>query len=164
MLYGFDCPDRESATAALIVYAVWRSRDRARFRIDPDVWARVERFVKSAAKRSTTIPRFIEVLKPRLACGSLAPKAMAVAMTGYPPFAETEEGEWVRLAPPGERQFLTQVLGQVNHRAVVDLLYRETAYIILMVRDRLERERPREAGIDRILDQLDHEEGEAVGE
>ena len=87
MLYGFDCTERESAVAALVTYAVWRSRDRARFKIDPEVWGKVERFVKASAKRSASIPQFLEALKPRLMCATLSPKAMEVAMVGYPPFA-----------------------------------------------------------------------------
>jgi hypothetical protein len=114
----------------------------------------VERFVKASAKRATTIPAFLEALKPRLCCATLSPRAMHVAMVGYPPFAQTTEGDWVPLAMGGERQFLTEVISRVNQKAVVDKCYRETAWIVLLVRDRLERERPNEAKINQDVDAI----------
>ena len=36
MIYGFDTEDEANATAALLVYATWRSRDTARYRVTPD--------------------------------------------------------------------------------------------------------------------------------
>jgi hypothetical protein len=37
------------------------------------------------------------------------------------------------------------VLQEVDHRQVLDFLYRKTALVVLLVRDRLEREKPLEA-------------------
>lgn len=71
MIYGFDTSDEHAATAALLVYAVYRSRDKARYKASPDMWEQIERFVKDSAKRAKTLPQFIESLKPRLACGSV---------------------------------------------------------------------------------------------
>lgn len=149
MIYGFDCDDRDEATAALIVYAIWRSRDRARYRVTPDVWGQVERFTKASAKRSTTIPVFIEALKPRLLCATIHPRAMEVGIKGRVPLIETGAGELIARAPgPEQREFLTQVRARCDERRVLDILYRETSWVILLVRDRLERERPVEREIE----------------
>jgi hypothetical protein len=67
-MYDFLTEDRDAAVAALLVYSVWRGRDVERYKITPDVWGQVERFVKAAAKRSRTLPEFLERLKPRVAC------------------------------------------------------------------------------------------------
>lgn len=112
---------------------MWRSRDLARHKITPDVWAQNERFVKAAAKRAPSLPGFIEALKPRMSCATLNPRAMT-------------DG-----SDPARRTFLTETLDLADAPAVLDRLYHETAWVVLLVRDRLERERPVEAQITRTL-------------
>lgn len=144
-LYGFDTEDRAAAVAALLVYAIWRSRDRTRFKITPDVWGLVERSVKGSAKRAATIPEFIEKLKPKLLCATISPRWMAVGMSGDLPMVVTDEGYRLQIADDGERrEFLSRVIGEADTGAVLRALYRETAFVILLARDRLERERPLE--------------------
>lgn len=143
MQYGFDTDDPHAATAALLVYVVWRSRDPRRFAITPDVWARVERFAKGSAKRATSLPDFLERLKPRLVCGTLAPRWMAVGLAGEIPMVVTDEGYRIQVSAEGEqREFLARVIEDADAPAVLRRLSRETAWVILLVRDRLERERP----------------------
>lgn len=71
---------------------------------------------------------------------------MAVGIKGMPTLT-TDRGEILELGgdQAEQREFLTGVLARVDQRRVVDLLYRQTAYCVLLVRDRLERERPIEA-------------------
>lgn len=158
MIYGFDCDDVNEGTAALLVYAIWRSRDRQRFKITPDVWSQVERFTKASAKRAETLPQFIERLKPRLMCGTIHPRAMEAGIRGSIPLVETSDGAFIQVsAPPEQREFLTGVLRDCDQRRVLDLLYRETSWIILLVRDRLERERPIERRFETALDEIDGE-------
>lgn len=158
MIYQFDTEDQDHATSALIVYAIWRSRNRARFKVDPGVWGRIERFTKSAAKRSRTMPEFIERLKPRLACETLSPRAMAVGLSGDLMLKGwTFEGEDTETKEQRPREFLTEVLKHADERRVIDALYRETAWIILLVRDRLEAEKPIEANFETALDMIDAE-------
>lgn len=135
MIHHFDTDDEHAGIAALLVYCLWRSRDTRRFKVTPEVWSQVERFTKAAAKRAPTLPRFIEAMQPRLCVGALAPRVMHLALTGEPPVED---------AP---RQFLTDVLARADDAAVMDRLYRETAYVILLLRDRLERERAIEGHI-----------------
>jgi hypothetical protein len=158
MIYGFDTDDEHAATGALLVYATWRSRDQARFRVTPDVWSQVERFVKASAKRAVTIPQFLELLKPRLSCGTLAPWAMQVGLRGPTPLLSMGSGQVLEVATPeDQREFMAGVMERADHRAVIDRLYRETAWIVLLVRDRLERERPIEARAQRIAAALEEE-------
>lgn len=145
MTYGFDTSDDAAATGALIVYAIYRSRDTRRYKVTPDMWSQIERFTKAAAKRATTLARFIEALKPRLSCGTIQPRWMEAGITGVVPLGATGHGEYVQLATQQGREFLTAVVEQADQAAVLDKLYRETAWIVLLVRDRLERERPLEA-------------------
>lgn len=156
--YGFDTDDRDLATAALCVYAIYRSRDRKRFKITPDLWAQIERFVKASAKRADSIPRFLEALKPRLACDTIHPRAMAVGVKGVPTVTFSD-GSFAELGSEQaeQREFLTGVLAGCDQRRVIDALYRETAWVILLVRDRLERERPVEARFETALDGISAE-------
>lgn len=144
MIYLFDTDDPAAATAALLVYAIYRSRDAKRLKVTPDLWAQIERFTKAAAKRADSLPRFVEQLKPRLCCDTLRPAAMEVGIKGVLPIAE-HGGEITYLQRQDSREFLTGVLAAADERSVLRLLYRETAWVILLVRDRLEREKPIEA-------------------
>jgi hypothetical protein len=153
-VYGFETDDPHLATAALLVYATWRSRDRARFKVTPDVWAQVERFVKAAAKRSTTLAQFLDRLKPRLACGTIHPQAIAVGMAGAVPLVSGPGGELIELAQAPTREFGVGVIESADQRAVIDALYRETTYVILLVRTRLEGERVIEARLNTALDAI----------
>lgn len=145
MIHGFDTEDHATAVAALLVYAVWRSRDARRFKITPDVWGLVERSVKASAKRAATIPEFLEKLKPKLLCATISPRWMAVGISGDIPMVVTDEGYRMQIADDGERrEFLARVIGEADAAAVLRALYRETAFVILLARDRLERERPLE--------------------
>lgn len=154
MHYGFDTDDINAATGALLTYAVYRSRDRRRFKVTPDMWGQIERFVKAAAKRAQTLPAFIESLKPRLCCDTINPRWMEAGVKGdISLLARTNAAgktEYVQFVADEQREFLTRVLAAVDHRQVIDKLYRETAWIVLLVRDRLEREKPIEqnVGID----------------
>jgi hypothetical protein len=55
------------------------------------------------------------------------------------------DGSAVQVQDKGRRQFLTDLLQEVDHREVLDYLYRKTSLVVLLVRDRLEREKPIEA-------------------
>jgi hypothetical protein len=121
--WGFETADEGLALAAQLVYAVYRSRDTARFKAGPEMWGQIERFVKDAAKRARTLPAFIEALKPRLACETINPR-----YTG----GGTEAGA---------RSYMVGAIESADARAVLQRLYAETAYVVLLVRTRLESER-----------------------
>jgi hypothetical protein len=146
MYYNFDTSDPNAATAALLVYAIYRSRDAKRFKVTPEMWNTIERSVKSVAKRAEDLGEFIEKLKPKLACASIKPKwAKTLPDDVITMKVDPATGELMQVQDQGRRQFLTDVLEQVDHRAVLDILYKKAALVVLLVRDRLEREKPIEA-------------------
>lgn len=134
-MYGFDTGDEFIAVAALTVYAIWRSRGKG-YKISPDTWGQVERFTKSAAKRADDVAGFMERLKPKLQCSTIQPRWCRT------PDEPIDVGGRARSG--GERRFLTEILAAIDHGAVLRGLYQRTAYVILLVRDRLEREKPME--------------------
>jgi len=156
MIYNFDTSDENAATAAFLVYAVYRSRDMKRFKITPGMWDTIERAVKSVAKRAEDLGEFIEKLKPKLACASIKPKwAKTVPDEIISMKLNPETGELMQIQDSGRRQFLTDVLESADHRAVLDVLYKKTAYVVLLVRDRLEREKPYEAQFEADDDEVE---------
>ncbi|HEX7072948.1 MAG TPA: hypothetical protein VF226_02825 [Hyphomicrobiaceae bacterium] len=162
MIYGFETDDENAAIAALIVYVVWRSRDRVKFKITPDVWGQVERFTKDAAKRAKTIPDFVEALKKpgRLYAPTLHPRYMEVGAKGEVPLTiiRNPDGslrEAIQFGADrdiGLREFGTRVIERADAQAVIRAAYKTTSYIILLVRDRLEREKPIEQHLDSLID------------
>ena len=150
MILGFDTSDEPAAAAALCLYVVYRSRDRARFKVTPDMWGQIERFTKMAAKRATSLPAFIEALKPRLACDTLRPAAMRVGLSGgeipFEVHRDPENGAVRHLIArgpdPDAREFLTGLFERADARAALKRAYAETAWVVLLVRERLEREKP----------------------
>lgn len=152
MIHGFDTEDEAAAAGALLVYAAWRSRDRRRFKVTPDVWAQVERFVKSAAKRAPTLPAFLDRLLPRLLAGTINPAYCASDCDDLVTLRRLDDGHLVERAD--RRVFLTRILQEAAPGPVLAKLYRETVLIVLLVRDRIERERPHERAIEEAGDGL----------
>lgn len=148
MYYGFNTGDENAALGALLVYGIYRSRDVKRFKVTPDMWGIIERAVKSTAKRALDLHDFIERLKPRLMCSTLKPKWMATdeeaLLSPVAMAVNRETGEIIQKQDKGRRQFWVEILEEVDHQAVLDILYRKTSWVIALVRDRLERERPLE--------------------
>lgn len=156
MIYGFKTNNEATATAALILYAAWRSRDRTRIKDGYDIWARVDRFLKDAAKRSRTTFDFIEGLtKPgRLYAAVLHPKYLALGMAGDTPLVQTADGAFIQFSGGEDRrEFGVDVFENADHRAVVREAYRNHKYVIMLVRDRLEREKSIEHVIENIVDE-----------
>lgn len=145
MYYNFDTDDHTAATAALLVYAVYRSRDSKRFKVTPDMWGMIERATVSASKRAPDLADFIQKLKPKLHCPTIHPRWAKTVPDGVVSMKMMPDGTIAQVEDKGRRQFLTDVLQEVDHREVLDYLYRKAALVILLVRDRLEREKPIEA-------------------
>jgi hypothetical protein len=151
VIYQFDTPHddegRQAATAALLVYAIYRSRDKRKFKVSPEMWGQIERFTKASAKRARDLHAFIESLKPRLCCPTINPKWVEVGATGR--LVALGDGSFAEFPGQEQREFLTGVLNDADHRQVVDTLYRKTSWVIALVRDRLEREKPIESQFEK---------------
>ena len=141
MFYNFQTDEKEKAVAALLVYAVYRSRDRTKFKVTPDMWGIIERSVKSVAKRALDLEGFLEKLKPKLKCSSIIPKWAKTIPDGVITMKKLEDGTLIEVQDQGKREFLVDVLVAVDHRKVLNVLYDKAALVVLLVRDRIEREK-----------------------
>ena len=151
MYYGFDTDNECAGIAAQVVYTIYRSRDPRKLKVTPDFWGIIERQVKSTAKRAENLGEFIERLKPRLGCSSISPKWAETGIVQEKRYEKRHDGVLMEIADKGRRMFLTDLLCVANHGEILDVLYRSASLVILLVRDRLERERP-----------LDIKEGDVV--
>lgn len=141
MYYGFETSDEAAAIGALLVYAIYKSRDVKRFKVTPDMWGVIERAVKSSSKRALDLNDFIEKLKPKLACSTIRPSAMATSQNTVTMVVNPVTGELIQKQDQGRREFWVHILEQADHRLVLERLYKRTSLIIALVRERLERER-----------------------
>src|SRR5690554_8076954 len=103
MYYNFQTDEQEKAVAALIVYAIYRSRDKSKFKITPDVWGRIERSVKSVAKRAMDLEEFIEKLKPKLKCSSIIPKWAKTLPDDITTMRKADDGTFIEVEDKGKR-------------------------------------------------------------
>jgi hypothetical protein len=156
MYYGFETENENAALGALIVYGIYRSRDMKRLKITPDIWNQIERAVKSSAKRAIDLHDFIEKLKPRLMCSGLKPRWMNTEASTITMFVDKTTGEVYQKSDKGRRQFWVEIFESVDHQPILEVLYQKTSWIIALVRDRLERERPLETS--GIIKENDEEE------
>jgi hypothetical protein len=155
--YNFDTDEETAGAAAFLVYAIYRSRNLKQFKITPDMWSTIERAVKSASKRAMDLGDFIEKLKPKLQCSTIHPRWAKTLPDGVISMKMMEDGTIAQVQDQGRRQFLTDVLQEVDHRQALDFLYRKTALVVLLVRDRLEREKPIEVKFETEEDYMDVE-------
>lgn len=150
MYYNFDTDDHGTAVGALLVYAIYRSRDPKRFKVSPDMWGIIERACKSTSKRAADLGEFMEKLKPKLSCSTIQPKWAKTIPDDIMTMKMLPDGSLVSVEDKGQRQFLTDVLNETDHQETLDVLYKKTALIILLVRDRIEREKPYETKFEEV--------------
>lgn len=85
-----------------------------------------------------------------MACETINPKwcdSGSKVMTAI----EDELGNIIVSGEKG-RQFLTEIIESGKDQAILYQLYKETARVIMLVRDRLEREKPIESKLEQIIE------------
>ena len=87
-----------------------------------------------------------------MACESINPKWCEVGsdiMTAF----QNEDGTIIMTGNDGKkREFLTEIIESGKDEEVLYQLYKETARVIMLVRDRLEREKPIETKLENIIE------------
>ena len=142
MLLGFQTENELKAKAAMLVYVIYRSRDMKKGPQGLDMWAQIERFAKASAKRADGIDDFVDAFKRKMACGTINPYWLRNDVTAANAMI-TERGEIMTLGGEKSRAFGTEIFeDEKQGREIVDTIYNKTQNIILLVRDRLEREKP----------------------
>ena len=117
MLFGFNTENEVKAKAAMLIYVIYKSRDVKRAPSGLDMWGQIERFAKAAAKRSEEIDDFVNSFKRKMACSTINPY-------------------WMRNDISATNAIISK-----NREIMSFGIYNKTQIVILLVRDRLEREK-----------------------
>lgn len=139
MIYKFDTEDKNRATCALVVYAIYRSRNINRFKVSTKMWDQITNFVKLSAKKSINMPEFIEQFRKHMHCEAIQPRYFDLGNSGA--VKMNDDGSIAVFNADDSREFLTRELEQMNQTRLINTLISETAFIIMLVRQRLETEK-----------------------
>ena len=132
MLYQFDTDNDERAKAALLIYAAYKSRNGASPLNGLETWDRCASFIRGACLKSHTTAGFLQEFCRKAKIESVKPHYLS---TGDP----------VLMAGTGE---LIQADGVHDYRLDIvsddeirTILSKESQYIIMLVRERIQREK-----------------------
>ena len=141
MLLGFNTESEVKAKAAFLVYVIYKSRDAKRGPSGLDMWGQIERFAKASAKRSEGIDDFVNAFKRKMACSTINPYWMKNDSKATNAVVN-DDGSIMEFGGNDLRSFGLDILNDEEHgEEIVVCLYNKTQIIILLVRDRLEREK-----------------------
>lgn len=141
MLLGFNTESEVKAKAAFLVYVIYKSRDVKKGPSGLDMWGQIERFAKASAKRSECIDEFVNTFKRKMACSTINPywmkndfKAANAVMS--------DDGNIIKFEENNGRSFGLDIFeDEENGKEIINCLYSKTQTVILLVRDRIEREK-----------------------
>lgn len=141
MLLGFNTENEVKAKAAFLVYVIYKSRDTKRGPSGLDMWGQIERFTKASAKRSEGIDDFVNTFKRKMACPTINPYWMKSDLKATNAVVD-DDGSIMTFGGNDLRSFGLDIFNDEEHgKEIVDCLYNKTQIVILLVRDRLEREK-----------------------
>ena len=142
MIHNFETNNKAKADAALLVYAVYRSRNKDKGPKGLEMWGQIERFIRVSAKRSNSVGAFLDKFKKKMACDTINPRyTNADESIHYAKIDET--GSILISENPKKRNFMIDILeaDEAHQKEVLKVLYKETQLIVLLVRTRLEMEK-----------------------
>lgn len=142
MLFGFDTENEKAASGALLIYAVYKSRDTRKGPSGLDMWGQIERFARRAAKRATNVSEFLNSFKRQMACSSINPRYCKTEKETFHAI-RLSDGSIVASEDKSTRDFMVSIteMPEEEQSEIIDCIYSQTQRIIFLVRDRLEREK-----------------------
>lgn len=131
MYYHFDTDDVKHAKAALLLYAMYRSRDRQSSLSGVDTWKRFTAFIRGASLKSSTMAEFVQAFCKKAQVSAILPKYLD---TGEP--VPVSNGEL--LLADGVHDYRMDIFADDS---LLPLFNRESVYLTLLVRERIQREK-----------------------
>ncbi|MED0680348.1 hypothetical protein P4T20_13775 [Aneurinibacillus thermoaerophilus] len=92
-----------------------------------------------------------------MSCETINPRWCTAGADGYSTLIMNTDGSIEQYSSDEQRNFLTDIIETGQDKEIIEKLYSETGRVIMLVRERLEREKPIEAKLEQII------EGEIVG-
>lgn len=147
MLFKFNTDDMTAAKAALLLYAMYKSREATSSLTGKDTWKRTAAYIKGSYLKSDSLAEFIETFCRKAKIDSIKPKYLT---TDEP--VMINEGEYLKAE--GVLDYKTALF---EDDAVLERFNKETQYIIILVRDRLQREKLLNNGREDTEDESDED-------
>lgn len=131
MNYNFITDDERRAKAALLLYAMYRSRDEKSSLNGLETWNRMHSYMRAACLKAETTAEFVEEFCRKAKIDSIKP----VYLTTEPPLIQLNDGSLVQ--PDGAYDFALDAYED----GTLELYNSEALYLIMLVRERLQREK-----------------------
>ena len=125
MLYQFDTDSLSHAKAALLLYGMYRSRKKESPLNGLETWDRFQTFVRGACLKATTTAEFVQAFCKKAKIDSVKPR-----------YFSTGTGELISSAGIEDYR-----LGILADDSLMSLYNTESLYLIMLVRERIQREK-----------------------
>lgn len=145
--YGFPVKqdEKELGVAALIVYAIYKSRDAKRFSSAipaHETWSYVQGKVELDATRAgTRLAVFMSLLAKDLHCDSVKPRWARTTSPVEQVLYQLPDGSFASWVERSGKEFLVEIIQDVDERKVLKHLRDEALAVCLFVRQRIDREK-----------------------
>ena len=131
MYYNFDTDKIDRAKAALLLYGLYRSRGQSSSLNGLETWERFNSYVRAACIKSETLGEFVQQFCRKANIASIKPYYF-------------QTGDLVAM-PDGELILSDAVkdyrLNIFNDDSLLDVINKETLYLIMLIRERIQREK-----------------------
>ena len=132
MLYNFDTSEKKRARAALLIYALYKSRDLSSPLNGLETWSRAESFCKAACLKSSTTAEFVTKFKEMSKIPSIKP----FYLTDPDGFVQMPDGSVVQ--SDAARDYKLDIFEDDDVRNTIETEY---PIIVMLVRERIQREK-----------------------
>lgn len=132
MLYNFDTSEKKRARAALLIYALYKSRDLSSPLNGLETWSRAESFCKAACLKSSTTAEFVTKFKEMSKIPSIKP----FYLTDPDGFVQMPDGSVVQ--SDAVRDYKLDIFEDDDVRSTIETEY---PIIVMLVRERIQREK-----------------------
>lgn len=139
MQLGFQTDSIQRAKAALILYAIYRSRPKTSSLNGLDTWNRFTAYIRGACLKSENTAQFVDVFCKMAGVGSIRPKYMEM----YGGMIELQDG--TLLQSSGVKEYNPDL---VEDDGLLPIIEREGQLLVMLVRERIQREKMEEAEDD----------------
>lgn len=132
MLYQFDTDSVSHGKAALLLYAMYRSRKKDSPLNGMETWDRFQTFVRGACLKAGTTAEFVQAFCRKAKIDSVRPRYLD---TGEPVLMP-DTGELI--LSEGIKDYRLEILAD---NSLLQLYNTESLYLIMLVRERIQREK-----------------------
>lgn len=132
MQYKFDTDSLSHARAALLLYAMYRSRNQNSPLNGLETWERFQSFVRGACLKASTTAEFVQAFCKKAKIDSVKPRYLS---TGEP-VRMPNTGELIM--SPNMEDYRLEIL---KDNSLLRLFNTESLYLIMLVRERIQREK-----------------------